>query len=90
MKYIKPTYEEYCKASKFAKLRYKYGVYIQLASMFLFLFLIYYTITNIEEMKSHPIDYAEEKFSVTCIPLINEINNKDGSFGDITGVRGGG
>ena len=66
MVYKKPTYEEYCKASKFAKVRYRYGVYIQLIAAILLLFLIFYTITNIEEMKANPKDYAEEKLGVEC------------------------
>lgn len=66
MKYKKPTYEEYCDATRYAKVRYKFGVYIQLAALILFLFLLYYTITNIEEMKANPAEYAEEKLGITC------------------------
>ncbi len=66
MKYTPATYKEYCKASKYAKLRYKFGVYIQLVSFILLLFLVYYTTTNIEEMKSNPVDYAEKKLGVMC------------------------
>lgn len=68
MAYIKPTYEEYCKASKYAKVRYRYGVFIQAVAVILLLFLIFYTVKNIEEMKANPIDYAEENMMVTCSP----------------------
>ena len=70
MKYIKPTYEEYCKAGKFAKFRYRFGVYVQIIALFLLLFLSYYTITNIEEMKANPINYTQEKMNVICYPEI--------------------
>ncbi len=66
MEYKKPTYEEYSKASEFAKLRYRYGVYFQLIALVLFLFLCVYTVTNIEEMKANPKDYAEKKLGVEC------------------------
>jgi len=66
MVYRKATYEEYIKASSFAKIRYKFGVYIQVVALILLCFLIYYTVTNIEEMKANPMDYAEEKLGVMC------------------------
>jgi hypothetical protein len=66
MKYQAPTYEEYKKATRFAKLRYKSGVYIQFISMLLLLFLLYYTVSNIQEMTTNPIKYAEEKLGVIC------------------------
>ena len=70
MAYTPATYDEYCKASKYAKIRYRFGVYIQLISAILLLFLIYYTVSNIEEMKANPKDYAEEKIGVICYPKI--------------------
>lgn len=86
MKYKKPTYEEYCNASKYAVIRYKFGCYIQLISAVLLLFLLYYTITNIEEMKSNPIDYAENKLNVNCFPAIIP-NIYDGSIGNIKNIE---
>jgi len=66
MTYKKPTYEEYCKASEFARLRYKIGLYVQIIAVILFLLVMLYTVKNIEEMKSNPIDYAEKKMGVVC------------------------
>ena len=66
MTYKKATYEEYQKASNFAKFRYKYGVYVQAIAVILFLFIIIYSVKNIEEMKANPKDYAEEKLGVIC------------------------
>lgn len=68
MAYKKPTYEEYCKASEFAKVRYKFGVYIQFIAMILLFLLFLYAFVNIEEMKSHPAEYAEKKLGVICNP----------------------
>jgi len=89
MKYKKPTYEEYCKASNFAKFRYRFGVYIQLVAFLFLIFLIFYTINNIEEMKANPIDYAESKLGVVCnYPFnlqIKEITY-NGSSGNITNI----
>ena len=85
MAYRKATYEEYLKASNFAKLRYKFGVYIQLVALILLCFLIYYTVTNIEEMKANPKDYAEEKLGVICNHPTspNQIQIDYGSYGNI-------
>ena len=86
MVYIKPTYEEYCMASSFAKIRYRYGVYIQLISVILLLFLVIYTVINIEEMKANPKDYAEDKLGVICnLPIIFQpITNDYGGNRNIT------
>jgi hypothetical protein len=86
MECIKPTYEEYCKATLYAEIRYKFGVYIQFISLILLILLICYTVINIEEMKSNPLDYAEKKLGVICHNPILKIENynHDGSNGNIT------
>lgn len=61
-----PTYEEYVKATTYAKIRYSFGVYIQLIAVLLLFYLLFYTITNIEEMKANPVQYAEDKLGVIC------------------------
>lgn len=66
MAYKHATYEEYEKASRFARFRYRFGVYIQLLALILFIFLIIFTVTNVEEMKSNPIDFAQKKMGVVC------------------------
>ena len=92
MKYKQPTYEEYCKASKYAKIRYRFGVYIQSIATILLLLLFIYTIVNVEEMKTNPVDYTEKKLGVTCTyPLmLQEDYIQNGSFGNTDGVREGG
>ena len=87
--YVKPTYEEYCEASEYAKFRYRYGVYVQVIAAILLLFLIIYTALNIEEMKANPVAYAEERLSVTCFPSVSlEIITEDRSLGDIKNIKG--
>ena len=88
MEYKEPTYEEYCEATKYAKIRYRFGVYIQFIAIILLALLLFYTITNVEEMKSNPAEYAEEKLGVTCMPMLGiGDDNNYGSFGDIKGVE---
>jgi len=74
MVYRKATYEEYQKASQFAKIRYKYGVYVQIIAFILLLLLFIYTVSNVEEMKTNPIQYAEEKMGVMCMyPMQSQV-----------------
>jgi len=91
MVYKAPTYEEYCKATKFAKVRYRYGVYIQLISLILLILLFIYAFTNVEEMKTNPAEYAEKKLGVTCTyPFISEPDYiYNGSIGNIEGIGEG-
>lgn len=81
MKYTAASYEDYRRASRYAKIRYRFGVYIQIVSFILLLFLLYYTVTNIEEMKANPADYAEKKLGMICVYPILDIpttqNNGD-------------
>jgi len=84
--YREATFEEYCKAKEFAKIRYKFGVFIQLIALILFIFLILYTIINIEEMKANPIDYAEKKMGVICYQPLGDIY---GSSRNIENIREG-
>jgi len=85
MTYKKATYEEYCNASQFAKFRYRFGVYIQIVAAILLIYLLFYTITNIEEMKANPAEYAEEKLGVLCnYPIVYQQEIQyNGSIGNI-------
>tara|TARA_Y100000310_G_C20602346_1_gene773721 strand:- start:169 stop:453 length:285 start_codon:yes stop_codon:yes gene_type:complete len=94
MAYRKATYEEYCKASAFAKIRYRFGCYIELLALLCFIGALIYTIINIEEMKANPIDYAEEKLGVMCYNplstiLITEIDYTNGTGRNFTGIEEG-
>ena len=88
MVYRKPTYEEYIKASEFARVRYKIGCYVQIIAVILFLFLLVYTVKNIEEMKSNPKDYAEKKLGVVCNPPLEiPMIDYDGSNRNTEGLK---
>ena len=88
MEYKKPTYEEYCNATKFAKFRYRFSIYIQLIAIILLILLCYYTIMNVEEMKTNPIKYAEEKMNVNCIPGIQLTKTfEQGEYGSNRNIR---
>lgn len=91
MRYKEPTYEEYCKASKYAKVRYRFGIYIQLIAAILLLLLLIYTFINIEEMKSNPADYAEKKLGVSCRSTLDLQSNyiQDESFGNTSSPGNG-
>jgi hypothetical protein len=92
MKYKQPTYEEYCKASTYAKVRYKFGVYIQGIALLFLIILFLYTLINIEEMKANPAEYAEKKLGVSCNPSlsIQTDYNYNGSYRNIRTVTEGG
>lgn len=88
MKYRPPTYGEYCNATKYAKFRYKFGVYMQMAAFILLLYLLFYTISNVEEMKTNPVDYAQEQMGVTCLPQLVLNEYEDGSNRNIKSISG--
>ncbi len=90
MEHKNPSYEEYSKATKYAKIRYNFGVYIQAIALFLFLLVLVYAVINIEEMKTNPKDYAEKRLGVVCnYPLVIENTPVyyNGSYRNITSVE---
>jgi len=73
MAYRKATFEEYNKASQFAQIRYRVGIFVNIVALILFIFTIFYVVKNIEEMKANPVDYAEQKMGVVCFyPAITQ------------------
>ena len=62
-----PTFEEYKKASAFAKFRYKYGLIIQLLCLLCFIILIIFVIIYSRELAMHPLIYGADKYDVECI-----------------------
>lgn len=61
-----PSYEEYKKATKFARFRYRFGVLITFLSWLCFLFIIFYMVTNGEAIASNPLIYGADKYNATC------------------------
>lgn len=82
MRYTAPTFKQYKKASRFARFRYEFGVYVQVIAAALLLYLLFYSITNIEEMKANPAEYAEEKLGVMCYYPIT-ISSEPPTYGNI-------
>jgi hypothetical protein len=102
MKDKKITFEEYKKASEFARIRYKIGAYVQVLAFILLIGLYVYTYINIEEMKTNPLVYGANKLDVECIctsnidkitkAFINEsgiypIKEDYGSYGSFEGIK---
>lgn len=61
-----PSYEEYKKATKFARFRYRFGVVIMFLTWLSFLFVIFYMVSNGEAIASNPLIYGAEKYEATC------------------------
>jgi len=67
MEYEEPTFEEYKNATLYARARYRFGVYIQILSFILIILLFVYTYYNVEELRTNPLEYTEEKLGIDCI-----------------------
>lgn len=61
-----PTYEEYIKATQFARIRYKYGLIVTIITAILFILLIFFVIRYGEELSRHPFIYGADKYDVEC------------------------
>lgn len=66
MKYKEPTYEEYRKATRFGRFRYRFGVFIMFLVWLSFLFVIFYMVSTGEAIAKHPLTYGAEKFELYC------------------------
>ena len=66
MSFEEPTYEEFKKATAFARLKYKYGLFITILCLIGFILLIVFIIYYVDELKTNPLTYAAEKFDVEC------------------------
>lgn len=59
-----PTYEDYKKATAFARFRFKYGLFVQILALIALCFLIYFVYSYGEELASHPLTYAARHYTV--------------------------
>ena len=55
------TYQEYLKATKYARWKYKYGLFVLIACWICLVLLIVYTIVYAKELSTHPAIYMLEK-----------------------------
>jgi|TARA_R100000789_G_scaffold98428_3_gene102285 hypothetical protein len=61
-----PSYEDYVKATEFARIRYKYGLVVTGLACVLLVLLIAYVIYYAEELKTHPMQYTAKAFDMSC------------------------
>jgi len=66
MSFQEPSFEEYKKATSWARFKYKYGIIVLILCWLSLLFIIFYMVTNGEAIASNPLVYGAEKFNVTC------------------------
>ena len=61
------TFEEYQKASEFARFKFKYGLFVLICCLICEIIMIIFIILYANELKSNPLTYAADKFNVDCI-----------------------
>jgi len=66
MEFKQPTYEEYLKATAFAKFRYKYGIVVLFLSWITLIFMCYYMISHAAELANDPLVYACKTRNLEC------------------------
>ena len=66
MSFKEPTFEEFKKATVFARLKYQYGLIISVISIICFIILIFYMIRYGKELASDPLIYGANKYDVVC------------------------
>jgi len=66
MSFQEPTYEEYKKATSFARFKYKYGIIVMILCWICLLFICYYMVVNGESIAKNPLVYGAEKYDVEC------------------------
>lgn len=64
MGYKIPTYEEYKKATQFARFRYVYGNVITTIAIILFILLLLFIFLYSEELSQHPMNYVAKKNNI--------------------------
>jgi len=67
MKVKEPTFEEYKKATAFARFRYKYGVIIMVLCWLCLIFICIYLFIHLEEITTNPLIYGAKTFDVNCM-----------------------
>ena len=61
-----PTYEEYLKATAFARVKYKYGFAITVIATICLIALIFFVVFYARELKTNPLIYGAQKYGVEC------------------------
>jgi len=61
-----PTYEEYQRATTFARFRYKYGLIVTFACWLCLIFIIIYMIRHAEILGENPLTYGTGEADLLC------------------------
>lgn len=75
MSFEEPTYEEYKKATAWARFRYKYSLLVLILFWLAFIFVIFYMVYNGEAIARHPLIYGADKYDVSCVCTDSEGNS---------------
>lgn len=66
MTFKPPTYEEYKKATVYARFRYKWSLVFIITAWLLIFILAFYIINYKEELTKNPLTYAAGKYKLNC------------------------
>lgn len=61
-----PSYEEYKRATAFAKFRHRFGFIVLILCWLSLMYVIYFMVTNVNELGANPLQYGCEKMHVEC------------------------
>ena len=61
-----PSYEDYQKATAFARFRYRFNSVVLVLCWLFIIYIIYFMVTNIDELKADPLQYGCEKMKIEC------------------------
>jgi len=68
MVFKEPSYKEFKKATSFARIRYKYGLIVNLIAILCLIILIIFVYTYKEELSNNPLIYAAREIGAnSCI-----------------------
>jgi len=66
MSFKEPTFEDYKKATAFARFKYKYGLFITIFCLICFILLIFFMVKYAKEISNNPLIYGARKYDVEC------------------------
>lgn len=69
-----PTYEEYLKATNFARFKYKYGLIVSIIATLLLLFISIFLVVHIKELTTNPIGSIFDRFEIDFCSCFGEKN----------------
>lgn len=69
------TYEDYLKAKKYARWKYKYGLFVLILCWICLLLLVYYTWHYGKELSTHPAIYMVKALDVDYCYCYGDIQN---------------